>query len=63
MGQFELCFGLPFLTQRVTNVPAMEETMVQSLVWKDPLQEGVQAIPVFLPGESREQRSLVSYGP
>ena len=36
---------------------------VQSLGREDPLEEGKQLIPVFLPGESHEQRSLVGYSP
>ena len=32
-------------------------------VGKIPLEEGMQPIPVFLPGESHEQRSLVGYSP
>ena len=32
-------------------------------VGKIPLQEGMQPTPVFLPGESHEQRSLVGYNP
>ena len=35
---------------------------VQSLGWEDPLEEGMETIPLFLPGESHEQRSLVGYG-
>ena len=30
----------------------MRETCVQSLGWEDPLEEGMQPTPVFLPGES-----------
>ena len=39
----------------VKNLPRMretQETWVQSLVWEDPLEEGMQPIPAFLPGES-----------
>ena len=35
---------------------------VQSLGQEDPLEKG-QPTPVFLPGESREQRSLAGYRP
>ena len=38
--------------QMVKNLPAMCETWVQSLVWEDPLEEGVAATAVFLSGES-----------
>ena len=34
---------------------------VQSLGWEDPLEKGMQPTPVFLPGESHGQRSLVGY--
>ena len=34
------------------DLPAMRETCVQSLGWEDPLEEGMQPTPVFLPGES-----------
>ena len=36
---------------------------VQSLGWKDPLEEGMQPTPVFLPGESHGQWSLAGYSP
>ena len=38
--------GLP----RLKNLPAMQETWVQSLGWEDPLEKG-KATPVFWPGE------------
>ena len=38
-----------------------KETWVRSLNWKDPLEEGWQPTPVFLPGEFHGQRSLVGY--
>ena len=33
------------------------------LGWEDPLEEGMQPTPVFLPGEFHGQRSLVGYIP
>ena len=36
---------------------------VWSLGQDDPLEEGKQLTPVFLPGESRGKRSLVVYSP
>ena len=36
----------------VKNLPAVWETWVHSLGWEDPLEEGLQPAPVFLPGES-----------
>ena len=40
----------------------MQETE-DPLVWEDPLKEGMATVPVFLPGESHGQRSLVGYSP
>ena len=36
---------------------------VGSLGWEDPLEKGRQPTPVFLPGESHGQRTLVGYSP
>ena len=36
----------------------MRETQAQSLGREDPLEEGMQPTPVFLPGESHGQRGL-----
>ena len=33
---------------------------LRSLNWEDPLEEGMQPIPVFLLGECHGQRSLVA---
>ena len=41
----------------------MWETRVWSLVCEDPLEKEMQPTPVFLPGESHGQRSLVGYSP
>ena len=49
----------------VKNPPAdaeTQETRVQSL-GQETWRRSWQPIPVFLPGESREQRSLVGYSP
>ena len=43
----------------VKNLPAMQETWVRSLGWKDPLEEGVATHSSILAGESHGQRSLV----
>ena len=40
------------VAQRVKRLPAVRKTWVQSLGWEDPLEEGWQPTPVFLPGES-----------
>ena len=51
------------MAQIVMNLPAMKETWFRSLGWDDPLKEGMQPAPVFLPGESHGQRSLAGYRP
>ena len=43
------------------NLPAMQETQVQFLGQDDPLEKGMQSTPVFLPGKSHGQRSLVGH--
>ena len=45
----------------VKNLPAMQETQVQSLGWEDPLEKEMAAHSSILPGKSHEQRSLVGY--
>ena len=50
----------------VKNPPAMQETqeiLVRSLAREDPWSRKWQPIPVFLPGKSCGQRSLVGYSP
>ena len=50
----------------VKNPPAIQEPQeawVRSLGWKIPWRRAWQPTPVFLPGESHGQRSLVSYSP
>ena len=42
---------------------ALQEMQFRSLGWEDPLEEGMTITPVFLPGESHGQRSLVAYSP
>ena len=52
------------MAQTVKRLPAMQETRgVQSLGWEDPLEEAMATTPVFLPGESHGERSLVGYSP
>ena len=41
----------------VKNVPAIQETWVQSLCLEDPWRREWLPTPVFLPGEFHEQRS------
>ena len=47
----------------VKHLPTMRETQVRSLGREDPLEKEMVTTPVFLPGESRGQRSLVGYSP
>ena len=50
----------------IKNPPAvqkMQETWVQSLGREDALERAWESAPVFLPGESHGQRSLVGYSP
>ena len=51
------------MAQMVKNLPAMQETQLQSLGWEDSLEEVWQLTPAFLPGESHGQRSLTGYSP
>ena len=57
--------GLGFLcgsgVKNPLPVQKMQETWVWPLGQVDPLEEGMQATPVFLPGESHGQRSLAGY--
>ena len=66
MGLFEFFYGgtrgLPRVAQVVMNLSAKQATWVQSLDREDPRREW-QPTPVFLPGESHGQRSLVGYSP
>ena len=47
----------------VENPPAMQEMQVRSLGGEDPLEEVMATTPVFLPGKSHGQRSLVGGSP
>ena len=47
----------------IKNLPAMQETWVQPLVGKILWRRKWEPTPVFLPGESHGQRSLVGCGP
>ena len=49
------------VSQTVKNLPAMQETWVQSLGQEDPLEKGMATHSRFLPGESHAQRSLAGY--
>ena len=47
--------------QTVKNLPTVQKTWVRSLGQEDPLEKETATHPVFLPGESQGQRSLVGY--
>ena len=49
------------VAQMVKNLLAMEETQLDPLVRKIPWRREWLLTPVFLPGESHEQRSLMGY--
>ena len=49
------------VAQSVKSLPAMQEIWVRSLGQEDPWRRKWQPTPVFLPGESHGQRSLVDY--
>ena len=51
------------VAQTVKRLSAMQETRVWSLGWEDPLKKEMQPTPVFLPGKSHGQRSLIGYRP
>ena len=67
MGFFrqEYWSGLPYplVAQRVKNLSTVQETQVQSLGPDDHWRMEWLPTPVFLPGESHGQRSLVDYSP
>ena len=57
--------GFPGVSM-VKTLPAMQKPQdmrVHSLGWEDPLEESMEPTPVFLPGKSHGQRSLVVYNP
>ena len=51
------------MAQGVKNSPAMQETQVQFLGQEDPLERKWLPTPVFLPGKSHGQMSLVGCSP
>ena len=48
-----LCHSEDLVAQLVKNLPAMQETWVQSMGWEDPQEKGkaILSTPVFWPGE------------
>ena len=53
----------PLVAQVMKNLPAMQETQVQSLGWEDFLEKGMATTLVFLPRKFHVQRKLVGYNP
>ena len=51
------------VAQTVNNLPAMQETWVQSLGREDPLEKGMATTLVLLSRKSHGQRSLADYSP
>ena len=51
------------MAETVKNLPAMQETRFDPWVRKIPWRGVWQPTPVFLPGKSHGQRSLVGYSP
>ena len=51
----------------VENVPETQKTpynwVTIKVGWEDPLEKDMATSPVFLPGESHEQRNLAGYSP
>ena len=55
--------GASVVAQLGKNLPAIPETQFVSWVRKIPWRRKWQPTPVFLPGKSQGQRSLVGYSP
>ena len=51
------------MAQILEDLPAMQETWLQSLGQKDPLEEGMATHSNILPGGPHGQRSLAGYSP
>ena len=51
------------VAQMVQNLPAVQETEVQSLGQEDPMEKEMATHSSILPGESHGQRSLAGYNP
>ena len=56
--------GASLVAQLVKNLPTMWETWVQSLVWEDPLEEGMaETLQYLCLATPHGQRSLAGYNP
>ena len=62
-SHIRLTARLTAVAQLVKNLSAVQEIQVQSPGGEDPLEKKMQPTPVFLPGESHGQRSLVGRSP
>ena len=56
-------FVASLVAKKVRNLPAIQETQVQSLGPEDPLEKAMAPTPVFFPGEPHGRRDLVGYSP
>ena len=56
-----LFVGASLVAQVVKNLPAMQETQVQSLGGEDPLEKGMATHSNILTGKIQGQRSLAGY--
>ena len=54
--------GTSLVAKLVKNLPAMQEIGFDPWIKKTPLEKW-QPTPLFLPGESHQQRSVASYRP
>ena len=59
-GSRSLRLGASLVAQMIKNLPAIQESRVQSLGREDPLENGM-ATPIFMSGESHGQRSPSGY--
>ena len=54
----------PQIAQLLKNLPAMQETLLPSLSWEDPQEEGMATLSSILAWRIPvDQRSLAGYGP
>ena len=51
------------MAPKVKNLPAIQETCVQSPGWEDPLEEGMETHSNILAWRIPQKRSLVGYSP
>ena len=52
---------LSLVAQTIRNLPAMQETWVQSLGWDNLLVKGMATHSIVLPGKPHGQRNLMGY--